>query len=375
MILQAFFGEAQTGLGYQFYDKDGTLLGSRVTTGIDSLPEAGAYAIEVTVPSDAAGIYWSSDTSEASQALTPTTAAASILDPLEVSTPSGSSGLLSAGFGTLAQLKARVLPAVMESYDEEGEWDQDLKQIGLAVAGTFNRYCNRVFQRGVAVAYDEEGGMRSFVLDRYPVESVTALQLTTGGGTSDVLSRIYLVKPESGIVELDGYLGCYRDRVTCTYSGGYWLGEGDTAFRNVVAAVAAGVTQVTVTPPDGFLAGHAVQATIQRISGDGQLVLANLDNTGDAAVVTFTGAAVAADAFQVSVRFEIPPAESLPDGATPLPGEIFETWVMQSQAAMEHTNMLRGAGVQRSGESVGQLPELEMLPVVRGILDSYRRHR
>lgn len=375
MILQAFFGEDQTGLGYQFYDKDGTLLGTRVTTGIDSLPEAGAYAIEVTVPSDAAGIYWSSDTSEASQALTPTTAAASILDPLDVATPGGSSGLLTAGFGTLAQLKARILPAVMESYDTEGEWDQDLKQIGLAVAESFNRYCNRVFQRGVAVAYDDEGGVRSFVLDRYPVESVTALQLTSGSGTTDELSRVYLVKPESGIVELTGYLGTYRDRITCTYSGGYWLGEGDTASRNVVAAVAAGVTQVTVTPPDEFLAGHAVQASVERLSGDGQLVLANFDATGDDVVVTFTGAAVADGAFQVNVRFEIPPSETLPSGATALPNDLFEAWVMQSQAAVEHLNTLRGASVQRPGKVVGSLTELELLPAVRQILQTYRRWR
>jgi len=60
MILQVFFGEAQTGLGYQFYDKDGTLLGSRVTTGIDSLPEAGGYAVEATPPGGTVGIFWDS---------------------------------------------------------------------------------------------------------------------------------------------------------------------------------------------------------------------------------------------------------------------------------------------------------------------------
>ena len=375
MIIQAFFGSAQTGVGYQFYDKDGTLLGSRVTAGIDALPEAGGYAAEAVVPATAAGVFWSTDSGlEASQSITGTSSA-SVVDPIEVSTPDGSSGLLSAGFGTLGQLKARILPAVMENYDSEGEWDQDLKQIGLAATEMFNRFCNRVFQRGVGVAYDDEGGLRSIVLDRYPVESVTALQMRTGGGVSDVLDQVYLVKPETGIVELNSYLGCYRDRITCTYSGGYWLGEGDTASQNVVAAVAAGVTQVTVTPPDGFLAGHAVQASVQRLTGDGQLVLANFAAVGDNVVVTFTGAAVAADAFQVSVRFEIAPSETLPSGATALPHDLFEAWVMQSQAAVEHLNTLRGAGVQRSGETVGQLTELEMLPAVRQILQPYKRFK
>lgn len=285
------------------------------------------------------------------------------------------SDFLSAGFGTLEQLKARLFPAVMESYDNDGEWDADLRQIGLGVAEAFNRHCNRVFQRGVAVACDDEGGVRSFVLDRYPVESITALQLTTGAGTTDELDRVYLVKPESGIVELEGYLGTYRDRITCTYSGGYWLGATETVSQNVVAAIAAGATQVSVTPPDGFLAVHAVQVSVERLSGDGQLVLANFDATGDDVVVTFTGAAVADGAFQVNVRFEIPPSETLPSGATPLPGDLFEAWVMQSQAAVEHLNTLRGAGVQTSGERVGSLGELELLPAVRKILNPYKRWR
>ena len=374
MILQAFFGEDQTGLGYQFYDKDGTLLGTRVTTGIDSLPEAGAYAIEVAVPSNAAGIYWSSDTSEASQALTPTTAAASILDPLDVATPGGSSGLLTAGFGTLAQLKARVFPAVMESYDNDGEWDADLRQIGLGVAEAFNRHCNRVFQRGVGVAYDDEGGVRSFVLDRYPVESVTALQLTTGAGTTDELDRVYLVKPESGIVELEGYVGTYRDRLTCTYSGGYWLGTTETVSQNVVEAIAAGATQVSVTPPDGFLAGHAVQVSVERLSGDGALGVANFDTTGDDVVVTFTGAPVAADTFRVSVRFEIAPVEAQPSGSTALPGDLFEAWVMQCQTAMEHLKTVREAGLSR-GATEADLADLEFLPMVRQKLQPFKRWR
>lgn len=375
MILQAFFGEAQTGLGYQFYNADGALIGDRVTTGIDALPEAGGYVIEVVVPDDAAGIYWSSDTREASQAIAPESVADTVNDPLLVGTPGGLSGLLSAGFGTLEQIKARVLPAIMESYDEGGEWDTDLKQIGLGVAESFNRFCNRVFQRGVSVAYDDEGGVRSFVLDRYPVESITALQLTTGGGTTDELSSIYLVKPDSGIVELESYLGTYRDRLTCTYSGGYWLGVGETISANVEAAIAAGVTQVEVTPPEGFLAGHAVQASVERLSGDGALPLANFDATGDNVVVTFQGAAVEAGAFQASVRFEIPPVEGLPEGATALPGDLFEAWVMQCQAAVEHLNTLRGAGVQTAGDPVGNLSDFELLPAVRQILNPHKRYR
>jgi hypothetical protein len=371
--LQVFFGEDQTGVGYQFYDADGAFLGERVTTGIIDLPEAGGYAVDVTVPELAAGIYWDSDTSEASESVE---AYLSTFDnPLEVAQATGEGGMLDAGFGTLDALKARVLPAVMDSYDGEGEWDEDLRQLGLATAHAINRYCNRVLQRGTGVTWDSEGGVRSFVVDRYPVEQVSALKITRGSGTEDVLDRIYLVKPDSGIVELTGYLGCYRDRITCTYSGGYWLGTTGTQFSTVTAAVAAGVTQVTVIPPNGFTSAHAVAASIERLSGDGQLTVANFDASGNNVVVTFGGTAVDAENFQVLVRFEKEPDTTPPDGAIQLPGDIYNAWVMQTQAAMEHTNLLRGAGVQRAGDPSGTLTELEFLPHVREILNPYKRWR
>jgi hypothetical protein len=69
MILQSRFGAAQTGVGYQFYSAAGTLLGSRITSGIAALPEAGSYIADATVPTDAVGVYWSTDQAEASAAL------------------------------------------------------------------------------------------------------------------------------------------------------------------------------------------------------------------------------------------------------------------------------------------------------------------
>ena len=69
MIFQAFFDSAQTGLGYQFYDNSGTLLGARVTAGIITLPGVGAYAADATPPATASGIYWDSNESEAHEDL------------------------------------------------------------------------------------------------------------------------------------------------------------------------------------------------------------------------------------------------------------------------------------------------------------------
>lgn len=69
MIIQARFSAAQTGIGYQFYDDAGTLLSTRVTAGITAMPETGAYIADATVPALAAGVYWDTDTAEASEDL------------------------------------------------------------------------------------------------------------------------------------------------------------------------------------------------------------------------------------------------------------------------------------------------------------------
>lgn len=69
MIIQARFSAAQTGLGYQFYNAAGTLLGSRTTAGIAELPETGSYAADAIVPATAVGVFWSSATAQASEDL------------------------------------------------------------------------------------------------------------------------------------------------------------------------------------------------------------------------------------------------------------------------------------------------------------------
>lgn len=84
MIIQARFSAAQTGIGYQFYSAAGALLGSRVTTGIAALPETGGYIATATVPTGAAGVYWLSDQSTATEDLREAIAAATVAsgDPL-----------------------------------------------------------------------------------------------------------------------------------------------------------------------------------------------------------------------------------------------------------------------------------------------------
>lgn len=107
MILQAFFGSAQTGLGYQFYGPTGTLLGTRITSGITALPEAGGYVVDATVPSGAAGVYWNSASSSASEDLRDALAASISGDPWLTVVP----GSYAAGTAGDALGRLNILPA------------------------------------------------------------------------------------------------------------------------------------------------------------------------------------------------------------------------------------------------------------------------
>jgi hypothetical protein len=113
MIIQARFGAAQTGLGYQFYDAAGDLLGSRVTEGISALPEAGSYIANATVPADAVGVFWDSSTSEATEDLREALAspdvptAAEIADEVEARADQ----ILLVELYTPAEAPAMVIPA------------------------------------------------------------------------------------------------------------------------------------------------------------------------------------------------------------------------------------------------------------------------
>ena len=201
------------------------------------------------------------------------------------------SGFLQAGFATVAQLKGRITPASMATYDTDTEWDTDLIEIGIAVAEEFNSLCNRLFQRGAGAVYETTGGGSSFALDRYPVESVTSL-VKTGKGTSETLtSQIYQLHGKTGIVEMDGQVGWHKDKVAITYDGGYWLNDGG----------------------------------------------------------------------------------ALPSGATELPTEILNAWVMQCQAQVTHLGTLYEAGVTNDEAKITLLRELELLPAVRAILAPYKR--
>lgn len=120
MIIQASFGSAQASLGYQFYGVTGTLIGSRVTAGIVTLPETGAYLADATVPTGAVGVFWDSATSEVTEDLREALASETAGDPwLTVIPASYADGTAGAALGRLNNTPAASPIAIAPLPDDD----------------------------------------------------------------------------------------------------------------------------------------------------------------------------------------------------------------------------------------------------------------
>jgi hypothetical protein len=99
LTIQVLFGAAQTGVGYRFFDSTGALLGSRVTSGITSLPETGGYIATATLPSGAVGVFW--DSTE-----TPAGASEDLREAIAAATIQGQTDLIPADPATETSIAA-----------------------------------------------------------------------------------------------------------------------------------------------------------------------------------------------------------------------------------------------------------------------------
>lgn len=129
---------------------------------------------------------------------------------------------MNAGFTNLETLKAQLLA---EGIRSSVDWDAQIQAIGLGVAGAFERFCGRSFGRAVDDVWETAGMSCSFILPRYPIETITALEVREGMNpweaqtVSDVVSRLDVA---SGLIQLAAPLGGPFTAVRWTYTGGYW---------------------------------------------------------------------------------------------------------------------------------------------------------
>ena len=128
---------------------------------------------------------------------------------------------MNAGLSNLGFLKKRLLLAS----DAAGTaYDEAVAALGLAVFGYFETACDRKFARVVGDTYECEATTRYAVVPRYPLESVTKIELrssTTEGWVEQTAVPVNFNKG-AGVVTFTLLPASADDMVRITYNGGYW---------------------------------------------------------------------------------------------------------------------------------------------------------
>ena len=150
---------------------------------------------------------------------------------------------MNCGLGNLDSLKQHLLPA--NTMLGQTQFDQVLTDIGQTVAGEFENHCGRLFERTVSDLVVFQADRASFVLPRYPIESIilVELKLTDADGfVGQDATFIQSSSPMSGLVYLPEPpdAGPYWAEVRFTYTGGYWWEEMEPDDQGYPSAQPAG---------------------------------------------------------------------------------------------------------------------------------------
>lgn len=140
-----------------------------------------------------------------------------------------------AGYRSLEWLKSRLLP---EDMSLENDHDVALAAIALGVCDAFDAFTSRRLIRAVGTTFETPADQSSFIVDLYPIESVTA-QLVVDGSASalDILGT----HEKSGIVMLGGSPGTASDIIRLTLTGGYYCADNDDALPAAATTLPAGI--------------------------------------------------------------------------------------------------------------------------------------
>ena len=133
--------------------------------------------------------------------------------------------MLNAGFTTIESLKARILP---EAARIDTEYDAALSKLGLAIAARMEGHCARKFDRVVGAVDEFSAWTLSVVLKRYPIETITSVDLRDSAGTLVPCETDYSLDEACGLIDFLQTPGDRSERLVITYTGGYWMDDGST---------------------------------------------------------------------------------------------------------------------------------------------------
>jgi hypothetical protein len=142
---------------------------------------------------------------------------------------------MNTGLSNLDFLRSQILASSQAGDDS---FDAKLTAVGLGVAAAFENYCNRKFTRLVGVQEIIPADRCQFLLSRYPLEVLTAVDLKvkeSDGWVSQDLGNILSIDLANGIVNFTecGDVGPWYAQVRFTFTAGFFwntLEPADTGY-------------------------------------------------------------------------------------------------------------------------------------------------
>lgn len=133
---------------------------------------------------------------------------------------------MSAGFDSLTDLKAFLLPGVIRADDD---FDVEIALLGKGVAAAFDRYCNRRFPRLTGATEIVSADRWHYVVARYPVEQVTKVEQKSDEATGWVeqAGAVEFIREDNGVIDFGSIMGRSNELLRITYDGGYWFDESE----------------------------------------------------------------------------------------------------------------------------------------------------
>ena len=153
---------------------------------------------------------------------------------------------MNVGLGNLAALKAHLQGIALAT---ETRFDQIVQDVGLGVAAQMENFCDRKFARAAADQFIAQADRASFVLPRYPIETITKVEFKandTDGwqSTGADIPVIETTSPLSGLVYLQDDIdaGRFYNQIRITYTGGYFFETLESTDPGYPTAQPAGST-------------------------------------------------------------------------------------------------------------------------------------
>ena len=128
---------------------------------------------------------------------------------------------MNCGFSNLASLKAQLLaPQLVAKTD----WDARIQAIGLGVAASFDRACNREFTYGEGILEVFSGDRPFWFARRAPVSVFTTVELRffQADPWTNITGQPVSVDEEKGYIDFGYTLGRRPMQTRLTYTGGYF---------------------------------------------------------------------------------------------------------------------------------------------------------